>query len=74
MIQYLSRNSLPDFELDTNQVIWHTHNPKSLHDNIIKHIYQYLMGTIYKGITINPNNILKIYFYVDKNFTGLWHF
>ena len=73
MLQYLSGDSLPDFKLDTNQVTRHTHNPKLLHDNIIKHIYQYLMGTIYKRLTFKANNILNMDFYVDKNFTGLWH-
>ena len=66
MLQYLSGDSLPDLKLDTNQVTRHTHNPKLLHDNIIKLIYQYIMGNIYKGLALKPNKILNVDFYVEK--------
>jgi Reverse transcriptase (RNA-dependent DNA polymerase) len=72
MLMYLAGHLRPDISFAVHQCARYTHFPKHLHEIALKHIGRYLMGTKDKGLIIRPSNELKIDFYVDAAFAGLW--
>ena len=46
--------------------------PKKSHEVAVKRIGHYLLGTKTTGVIMKPSKLLKIDFYVDADFIGLW--
>jgi hypothetical protein len=44
------------------------------HEQAVKRIGQYLLGTKDEGLITHPNGALTLDFYVDADFAGLWNF
>ena len=48
-----------------------TQNPRKIHDDLVKRICHYLVGTLGQGLTFDPNSEINMDFYVDTYFTEL---
>ena len=72
MLTYLARNTRPDIEYAVHQCARFQINPKLAHENAIKRIGRYLLGTKDKGVIFspNPNKIGTIECFVDADFAG----
>ena len=72
MLTYLSRNTRPDLEYAVHQCARFQINPKKAHENAIKRIGRYLLGTRDKGIEFTPDieNLDNLEVYVDADFAG----
>ena len=72
-LSYLCRNTRPDLEFAVHQCARFQSNPKRAHEEAIKRICRYLLGTKTKGIIMHPNNNLKqLNCYVDADFAGTY--
>ncbi len=71
MLLYLE-HSRHDISFATHQCIKYTHLPKLSHENALKKIGRYLKGTLDQGLILIPNNTMKIDWYPDADFAGLW--
>ena len=72
ILMYLSRKYRPDIQFAVHQCSRCTHNPSSSHAESFKRICRYLVGKKRKGLTFGPNSYMKMEFYVDADFLGLW--
>ncbi len=72
MLLYLG-HSRPDIAFATHQCACYTFAPKQSHVNALKSIGQFLKGTLDKGLILTPSDDLKIDFYPDADFAGLWN-
>lgn len=72
MLTYLARNTRPDIEYAVHQCARFQLNPKKAHENAVKRIGRYLLGTRDKGITFTPNkdNLDTLECFVDADFAG----
>ena len=55
MLMYLARNTRPDIEYAVHQCARFQLNPNKLHENAVKRIGRYLLGTRTKGIIFKPD-------------------
>ena len=74
MLLYLSGHSRPDISYSVSQVARFTFCPRRSHEAALKMIGRYLLGTINKGLIINPTRELKIDAYPDADFAGLYNY
>ena len=72
MLMYLTGHARPDIGFAVHQCARYTHHPKRSHEEALKHIGRYLLGTKTRGLIIKPSKSLKVDMYVDASFTGLW--
>ena len=72
MLMYLSANSRPDLAYAVHQCARFTHSPKRAHEQALKRIGRYLLGTKDKGLILKPNEDLNINCFADADFAGLW--
>ena len=72
MLTYLAGHSRPDIAFAVHQCARFTFNPRRSHEEAVKHIVRYLIGTQDQGLIINPSNDLSIELFVDADFAGLW--
>jgi hypothetical protein len=72
MLMYLAGHSRPDIAFAVHQCARYTHCPKLIHEQALKHIGRYLLGTRERGLIIEPSQELKVDLYVDAAFAGLW--
>ena len=72
MLIYLARNTCPDIEYAVHQCARFQLNPKKAHENAVKRIGRYLLGTRDKGIIFTPQmeKLNDIQCYVDADFAG----
>ena len=72
MLTYLARNTRPDLEYAVHQCARFQLNPMKAHENAIKRIGRYLLGTRDKGIIFKPDmtSLDSIQCYVDADFAG----
>ena len=72
MLTYLARNTRPDIEYAVHQCARFQIDPKAAHENAVKRIGRYLLGSKDKGIIFTPNKdkISTIDCYVDADFAG----
>lgn len=72
MLIYLAKNTRPDIEYAVHQCARFQLNPKKAHENAVKRIGRYLLGTRDKGITFTPklDKINTLECYVDADFAG----
>ena len=75
MLIYLASNSRPDIAFAVHQCARFTHHPRLIHEQALKRIGRYLVGTKTKGLILDPKrNDLGIDLYVDADFAGLWSY
>jgi hypothetical protein len=74
MLMYLLSNAHPEIQFLVHQCARFTHCPQASHEEGIKHIYRYLQGFKYNGLTFKPSNDLQLDCYVDPDFAGLWNY
>lgn len=74
MIMYLASNSLPDIMFYVHQCSRFTHSPKKIHENSVKKIVRYLLGTRDEGLRLQKVNEMKLECYVDEYYSGLWKY
>ena len=72
MLMYLTGHSRPDIGFAVHQCARYTHHPKRSHEEALKHIGRYLLGTRTRGLIIKPSKSLKVDMYVDASFAGMW--
>ena len=72
MLIYLAKNTRPDIEYAVHQCARFQLNPKKAHENAVKRIGRYLLGTRDKGITFTPklDEINSLECFVDADFAG----
>jgi hypothetical protein len=72
MLLYLAGNSRPDIAFAVHPAARFTHAPKASHEKAVIRICRYLKGTRNKGLVLQPSSKLKVDFYVDADFGGLF--
>ena len=73
MINYLAGSTRPDIAFSTHQCARFCNNPKLLHETAMKRIGRYLLGTLDKGIILNPDGTKNIECFIDADFAGNWN-
>ena len=69
---YLSGNSRPDIQSTVHQWASFTNNLIRSHDEAVNRICHYLVVTQGQGVTFVLNSDMKLDYYVDADFAGLW--
>jgi hypothetical protein len=72
MAMYLANNTRLDCAMAIHQCARFTSNPKIPHEQAIKRVGRYLLGTVNKGLRIKPNKNMKLDCFVDADFCGLF--
>ena len=72
MLLYLAGNTRPDIAFAVHQAARFSHKPRRVHEEAVKRIVRYLIGTKDKGISFVPGSKLSLDAYVDADFAGLW--
>ena len=72
MLLYLSGHTRPDLTYSVSQVARFMFAPNRLHEDAIKRIGRYLVGTWDKGMILKPTTLLNINAYPDADFAGLY--
>ena len=72
MLLYLSGHTRPDLTYSVSQVARFMFSPNLRHENAIKMIGRYLVGTKDKGMILKPTETLNINAYPDADFAGLY--
>lgn len=73
MLMFLQANTRPDISYAVNQCARFNHDPKRSHEEAVKQICRYLMGTKDEGIRFRPTGNIVLDCYVDADFAGLWN-
>lgn len=74
MLLYLEGHTRPDISFAVNQCSRYTFSPRRSHEEALKHIGRYLKGTRTQGLILTPTNHLKIDYFVDADFAGLYNY
>ena len=72
MLLYLSGHSRPDIAYSVSQVARFTFAPRRSHEQALKLIGRYLLGTRDKGLVLTPSSELHVDAYPDADFAGLY--
>jgi len=72
MLEYLQNTSRPDIAMAVHQCARFNVNPKLCHEQAIKRICKYLLGTMDKGIIYRPDPTRGLECHVDADFAGGW--
>lgn len=70
-LNYLEKSSRPDISYAVHQCARFCEDPKVEHTAAVKQIGRYLLGSMKKGITCQPNQSSLVY-YTDASFLGEW--
>ena len=73
MLTYLQGTTRPDISMAVHQCARFSANPKLSHEQAVKRIARYLLGTKEKGISFKPDTSKGIQCYVDADFAGGWN-
>ena len=68
---YLTGNSRPELGFAVHQCAHYTHDPKASHENTVKRIGRYLVGTRLNGLILRPDPKLGVEMFVDVEFAGM---
>ena len=74
MLMYLTGNSRPELSFAVHQCARYTHDPKASHENAVKRIGRYLVGTRLNSLILRPDPKLGVEMFVDADFAGMWGF
>jgi hypothetical protein len=72
MLLYLAQNSRADIAFAVHSCARYSHKPKRSHEQAVKRIVRYLIGTRTRGMMIQPTEDLALDCYVDADYAGLW--
>ena len=71
-LNYLEKRTRRDISYSTHQCARFVEQPKDKHENAIRQIVRYLIGSKDKGMTIEPDLSKGLEVYVDSDFAGNW--
>lgn len=63
----------PDISMAVHNCAHFSAAPTALHEQAVKRIGQYLVGTRDRGLIYTPTSTGQLDMYVDANFAGTWH-
>ena len=73
MLLYLAGNTRPDIAFAVHQCARFSHRPMKCHEDAVKRIVRYLIGTKEKGLLFAPRKDIVLEAYADADFAGLWN-
>ena len=71
MLLYLAINTRPDITFAVHQAAWFSHRPMQCHEDAVKRIMRYLIGTKDEGLCFGSKTDFRLEAYVDADFSGL---
>jgi hypothetical protein len=74
MLLYLGNNTRPDCSFGISQLARYSNAPREIHEQAVKRIGRYLLGTLEGGIVFKPSEFPSLDTYVDADFGGLWQY
>jgi len=72
MLLYLAGNTRPDIAFAVHQAARFSHKPMKVHEDAVKRIARYLIGTKDEGLCFGTDSSLNLEAYADADFAGLW--
>ena len=69
---YLSTNSRPHIAYAVHYCAIFTHNTKNSHATGVNRTLRYLQGTKDEGIMLTPTKDLRVDYYIDADFGGIY--
>ncbi len=72
MLGYLQGTSRPEISMAVHQCAQFNNDPKLCHEQAIKHICKYLLGTMDKGLIFKSDYSRGLECFVDADFAGGW--
>jgi hypothetical protein len=72
-LNFLAQTTRPDIAFAVHQCARSVSKPNKSHQDAVKWLCHYLVGTRSKGIILRPGFQHRPTAYVDANFTGTWH-
>ncbi len=72
MLGYLQGTSRPEISMAVHQCARFNNDPKLCHEQAIKHICKYLLGTMDKGLIFKSDYSRGLECFVDADFAGGW--
>ena len=72
MLMYISGNTRPDIAYAVHQAARFTHGARQSHAAGVKRILRYLKKTKTNGLILKPDENLRVDYYVDADFGGLF--
>ena len=72
MLLYLAGNTKPDIAFAVHQAAWFPHRPMQCHEDAVKRIVRYLIGTKNEGLCFGLKTDFWLEAYADADFAGLW--
>ena len=72
MLNYLQASTRPDLAFSVHQCARFSQDPKLSHEQAVRRIGRYLLGTKERGIYYTPDKSKGIEVYVDAGFAGGW--
>ena len=73
MLLYLAGNTRPDIAFAVHQCARFSHRPMKCHEDAVKRIVRYLIGTKEKGLLFAPRKDIVLEAFADADFAGLWN-
>ena len=73
MLLYLAGNTRPDIAFAVHQCARFSHRPLRVHEDAVKRIVRYLVGTADKGLIFRPQDEVVLEAFADADFAGLWN-
>jgi hypothetical protein len=73
MLIFICNNTRLDCAMAVHQCARFSSNPKRTHEQALKRIGQYLVGTANRGLIIRPTKDLTVDCYVDADFAGVFN-
>ena len=73
MLLYLAGNTRPDIAFAVHQCARFSHRPLRVHEDAVKRIVRYLVGTADRGLIFRPQDEVVLEAFADADFAGLWN-
>jgi hypothetical protein len=72
-LNYLAQMTRPDLSMAAHNCARFSTHPTNLHEQAIKRIGRYLVGSKHLGLIYRPNSSGRLDMYVNADFAGTWH-
>jgi hypothetical protein len=72
-LNFLEKSTRPDIAYAVHQCARFCEDPKQVHYEAILHLTKYLVGTMDKGIILDPKSEQSFEVYADADFAGNWN-
>ena len=73
MLLYLAGNTRPDIVFVVHQCARFSHRPMKCHEDAVKRIVRYLIGTKERGLLFAPREDIVLEAIADADLAGLWN-